>query len=174
MPGRRARTRSVIHRRPTVSQPPDFPGSRRLKRVAKNSGGSAYEGAFEAVGAILIATLLGYWFDEYYETTPNGVLVGAAVGFGAFVLRLFRMGRQLHPEPGADGTATEAAVETAASRNREGRAASGESERQAAGREPHDREEDADRVGTGIGLGLSEALRSDGEESDSERKDEDR
>jgi F0F1-type ATP synthase assembly protein I len=78
-----------------------------LKRAATRSGGGAYEGAFEAVGSILVATGLGYWFDHHYETTPIGVLVGAVVGFAAFVLRLFRLGRQLHPE----GSATEPGAE---------------------------------------------------------------
>ena len=137
-----------------MSQPPDFPGSRRLKRVAKNSGGSAYEGAFEAVGAILIATLLGYWFDEYYDTTPTGVLVGAATGFGAFVLRLFRMGRQLHPEPGADEAADAGERTPTDGGERQG--------------EAQQEQEEADQVGAGIGLGLSDVLRSD-----SDRKDED-
>lgn len=78
-----------------------------MKRAASPSSGGAYEGAFEAVGSILVATGLGYWFDRHYETTPIGVLVGAAIGFAAFVLRLFRLGRQLHPEdsgvePGSD------------------------------------------------------------------------
>jgi hypothetical protein len=127
--------------------------------VAKNSGGSAYEGAFEAVGAILIATLLGYWFDEYYETTPTGVLVGAAIGFGAFVLRLFRMGRQLHPEPGADEAASKRADRTTDSDD-PARTASDEGQQE---------QEEVDQVGSGIGLGLSDVLRSD-----SERKDEDR
>lgn len=133
-----------------MSQPPEYPGRDRLQRIAQgssgsgpggNRGGRAYEGAFEAVGAILIATLLGYWFDEHFETTPKGVLVGAAIGFAAFVLRLVRLGRQLHPtgaEP-ADGQA--------------GREAPGE--RDAAG-------------GPGVEPGLSRAF-DDEEEDDDER-----
>ena len=78
-----------------MSQPPDYPGRKRLHRMASRSAGGAYEGAFEAVGAILIATGLGYWVDQRYETEPTGLLIGAAVGFGAFVLRLFRLGRTL-------------------------------------------------------------------------------
>lgn len=82
-----------------MSQPPEYPGSRRFKRAAtRTSAGGAYEGAFEAVGAILIATGLGYWFDHHYGTTPVGLLVGAVIGFAAFVLRLIRLGRQLYPE----------------------------------------------------------------------------
>ncbi len=97
-----------------MSRPPEYPGSRRFKRAAtRSSGGGAYEGAFEAVGSILVATALGYWFDQHYETTPIGVLVGAAIGFAAFVLRLFRLGRHLHPEePEAEpGTETDATGE---------------------------------------------------------------
>lgn len=91
-----------------MSRPPEYPGSRRLKREANRGSGGAYEGAFEAVGSILVATGLGYWFDHHYETTPIGVLVGAAIGFAAFALRLFRLGRQLHPE----GSSTEPRTET--------------------------------------------------------------
>jgi len=123
-----------------VSKPPEYPGSQRLKRVANRSGGAAYEGAFEAVGAILIATLLGYWFDSHYETTPTGVIVGAIIGFGAFVLRLVKMGRQLHPEDPQAGL-------------EEGAAAI---EEEAEGRE-------TDSVsGPGVGLGLSDVFDPDG------------
>jgi F0F1-type ATP synthase assembly protein I len=57
--------------------------------------GLAYQGAFEAVAAIPIATGIGYWIDASYETGPYGVLIGATVGFAAFVLRLIRLGSQL-------------------------------------------------------------------------------
>ncbi len=88
-----------------MSQPPEYPGSRRLKRAAARAGGGAYEGAFEAVGAIVIAIGIGYWVDTRYETTPTGVLSGAVIGFAAFVLRLVRLGRQLHPDGSGDPAA---------------------------------------------------------------------
>lgn len=95
-----------------MSQPPEYPGQKRLQRMANRSGGAAYEGAFEAVGAILISTLLGYWFDQHYETEPTGTLVGAGIGFAAFVLRLVRLGRTLHGEAEADAAASAAAAPT--------------------------------------------------------------
>lgn len=86
-----------------MSSPPEYPGRRRIEkrveRLSGRSGGGAYEGAFEAVGAILIATLFGYWFDQHFETTPAGLLVGAGIGFAAFVVRLLRLGKQLHGDP---------------------------------------------------------------------------
>lgn len=86
-----------------MSQRPEVPGSRRLKRAASRStGGSAYEGAFEAVGSILISTGLGYWFDQSQGTTPVGLLVGASIGFAAFVLRLVRLGKTLQAEQAAE------------------------------------------------------------------------
>lgn len=92
-----------------MSSPPEYPGRRhlekRVERLSRAPGGRAYEGAFEAVGAILIATLLGYWFDQHYETTPAGVLVGAGIGFAAFVLRLVRLGKQLHGDTTSDAAA---------------------------------------------------------------------
>lgn len=102
-----------------MSHPPEYPGRRRLKRAAASAGGGgAYEGAFEAVGAILVATGIGYWVDHRYGTTPYGVVGGAAIGFAAFVLRLVRLGRQLHPDAIASeqdgGTATNGAGESGA------------------------------------------------------------
>ena len=81
-----------------MSQPPEYPGQKRLKRMASRAGGSAYEGAFEAIGAMLISMFAGYWVDQRFETEPTGVLVGAVVGFAAFVLRLVRLGRKLHAD----------------------------------------------------------------------------
>jgi len=57
--------------------------------------GAAYQGAFESVFAILIGAGLGYWADWGFGTAPAFLLVGLALGFGAFVLRLYRLGRKL-------------------------------------------------------------------------------
>ena len=65
-------------------------GRRRAKRQ-----GLAYQGAFEAVVAILIAAGIGIWIDGRYDTSPYGLLGGLAVGFSSFVLRLVRMGARL-------------------------------------------------------------------------------
>ncbi len=122
-----------------------LPGQKRVERMAtpiRSSGGKAYEGAFEAVGAILIATGLGYWFDQHYETTPIGILVGAAIGFAAFVLRLIRLGKQLHPETEAGSASSPPAAETA-----EG-------------------EHEIENAGPAVGLGLSDVF-----DHDDERKD---
>ena len=93
-----------------MSQPPhhsNLPGTGRLKRAAAAAGGSAYQGVFEAVGSILIALGIGYWIDHQYETAPFGVLGGAVIGFGAFVMRLFRLGKELHPDTLAGAEANE-------------------------------------------------------------------
>jgi len=47
----------------------------------------------EAVLAIVIATLAGYWADAQFGTSPRWLIVGVIVGFGAFVLRLARMAK---------------------------------------------------------------------------------
>ena len=130
-----------------VSSPPGYPGRRHLeKRVERLSGapgGRAYEGAFEAVGAILIATLLGYWFDQHYETTPAGVLVGAGIGFAAFVLRLVRLGKQLH----------------------------GDVDARAAAAEPGAAEEEEANEGPGENPGLADILTEQADETATPRKD---
>lgn len=65
----------------------------------------AYQGAFEAIFAILIAAGFGYWIDASFDTLPFGLLIGTAIGFTAFVLRLLRLGRLL--QEATDEEATE-------------------------------------------------------------------
>jgi len=81
-----------------VSQPPEYPGRQRFKRVAAAAGSDAYQGAFEAVGSVLIGCAFGYWADSYWDTAPVGLLIGVVVGFAAMVLRLIRLGKELHPD----------------------------------------------------------------------------
>ncbi len=52
-----------------------------------------YQGASEAVIAILVAALFGYWIDGYFETSPVFLLIGFAIGFASFTIRLVRLGR---------------------------------------------------------------------------------
>jgi F0F1-type ATP synthase assembly protein I len=56
--------------------------------------GAVYQGGSEAVFAILITAGIGYWLDSRFETTPTFLLIGLAVGFAAFTLRLVRLGRE--------------------------------------------------------------------------------
>lgn len=69
-------------------------GERRARRQ-----GLAYQGAAEAVAAIPIAAGIGYWLDGRFETSPLLLLVGTAIGFASFVMRLLRLGRQLEELP---------------------------------------------------------------------------
>jgi F0F1-type ATP synthase assembly protein I len=52
---------------------------------------SAYQGAIEAVLAVVISGLAGYGVDRRFGTEPAGFLVGMAIGFAAFGLRMWRM-----------------------------------------------------------------------------------
>jgi F0F1-type ATP synthase assembly protein I len=65
-------------------------------RYAYRSMGRAYQGALEAVFAIVVATGAGYWADGAFGSSPWGVLAGATIGFAAFVLRLYRLGMSLN------------------------------------------------------------------------------
>lgn len=80
----------------------DSPG-RGQKADSQLRKGKVYEGAFESVFAILIAGGFGYWADEHFETAPRFLLLGFAIGFGAFVLRLWKLGVALQKT--ADGAA---------------------------------------------------------------------
>ena len=84
-----------------MNRPPEDveAGRRRSKHQ-----GIAYQGAFEAVFAILIATGIGIWVDGRYDTSPYGLSGGLFVGFGSFVVRLVRLGGRLRDLP-QDGEA---------------------------------------------------------------------
>jgi len=57
----------------------------------------------EAVFAIPIAGGLGWWADKSFGTRPVGLLVGLALGFAAFVMRLSTM-RRLVEEASANAS----------------------------------------------------------------------
>ena len=66
--------------------------------------GAVYQGAFEAVFALLIAVGFGYWLDGYFDTAPWLLLIGTAIGFASFTIRLIRLGRWMRDEkPGETG-----------------------------------------------------------------------
>lgn len=81
----------------------DSPPAEQQRRLQA----AAYQGAMEAVFSIVICVGFGYWADSHFETTPRYLLIGAAVGFGAFVLRIMRMrptgDAAPSPETGARG-----------------------------------------------------------------------
>ena len=54
-------------------------------------GTAVYQGALEAVLAIGVAAGIGAWIDHRWGTSPRGLITGTIVGFGSFVLRLWRM-----------------------------------------------------------------------------------
>jgi F0F1-type ATP synthase assembly protein I len=55
--------------------------------------GAVYQGAFEAVFALLIAGGVGAWLDGAFDTAPWLLLIGTAIGFASFTVRLIRLGR---------------------------------------------------------------------------------
>jgi F0F1-type ATP synthase assembly protein I len=76
-----------------TNRPEDTEQSDRWRAARRQ--GLAYQGGVEAVFAILIAAGIGYWADQHFGTSPLYLLIGMAIGFSAFVLRLLRLGRQL-------------------------------------------------------------------------------
>jgi F0F1-type ATP synthase assembly protein I len=68
-------------------------------RSAARKGAIAYQGAMESVLSILVGAGLGYWLDSTLTTTPLFLLLGLAAGFGAFILRMMRLGRRLGEVP---------------------------------------------------------------------------
>jgi F0F1-type ATP synthase assembly protein I len=78
----------------------DAATSRSLGRRAA----SAYQGAIEAVIAVVITTGAGYWLDQRFETSPTFLFVGLGIGFCSFVLRLWRLRPLMEPPPGTPST----------------------------------------------------------------------
>ena len=66
------------------------------KEPSARRDGVAYQGALEAVFAILIAGGIGTWADGHFGTSPWLLILGFVIGFGSFVLRLFQLGRRLN------------------------------------------------------------------------------
>ena len=65
------------------------------KESQTRSKGAVYQGGSEAVFAILIAAGIGYWIDSHFDTAPIGLLIGVAIGFASFTLRMIQLGRQV-------------------------------------------------------------------------------
>jgi F0F1-type ATP synthase assembly protein I len=71
-------------------------GQKRIKGIAESvvsAQAKAYNSVFEAVGAIIIAALMGWFADDYFGTKPRYLIIGVIIGFAAFVLRLMRMAK---------------------------------------------------------------------------------
>lgn len=69
---------------------------------------SAYQGAIEAVVAMVICALAGYWIDGRLGSGPVGLFVGMGIGLAALVVRLLRiqapnLGRPELEPPAAGG-----------------------------------------------------------------------
>jgi len=77
-------------------------GEEERSKRPRSRQAAAYQGAFEAVFAILIAAILGDLADDHFGTAPRYLLVGFAIGFGSFVLRLVKLGRSLQDTPRDD------------------------------------------------------------------------
>ena len=73
----------------------DRRGEEERSKGPRSRQAAAYQGAFEAVFAILIAAVLGDLADDHFGTAPRYLLVGFAIGFASFVLRLVKLGRTL-------------------------------------------------------------------------------
>ena len=65
------------------------------KELQARRRGAVYQGGSEAVFAILIAAGIGYWLDGRLDSAPTFLLIGIAVGFAAFTVRLVRLGREV-------------------------------------------------------------------------------
>lgn len=80
------------------------PVPRRLDRSLRAMGEEsrqAYLGAWEAVLALVIGAVGGYYADTLLGSSPTGTIIGIAVGFAAMVMRLLRLRPPSDP-PGPD------------------------------------------------------------------------
>jgi F0F1-type ATP synthase assembly protein I len=58
---------------------------------------SAYQGAIEAVLAVVICTLGGWWLERRLEIAPWGIFGGMTLGFAAFMVRMWRLRKLMTP-----------------------------------------------------------------------------
>ena len=90
---RRAEALASMRRVPT--DPSSNDPQERTSRQEGRGQAVAYQGAIEAVASIGIGGGLGYFADDHFDTSPFLLLLGFAVGFGAFFVRLTRLRRAL-------------------------------------------------------------------------------
>ena len=83
------------------------PASTPEKDFETRRQGAVYQGAFEAVIALLVAVFAGYWLDDYFDTTPVFLLIGFAIGFTSLTVRLIRLGRWVEDEGAGQGSKSE-------------------------------------------------------------------
>ena len=57
--------------------------------------GRAYQAAFEATFAVVVAGAAGGYADQRFDTAPIFLIAGVLLGFGTFVLRLVRLMNEL-------------------------------------------------------------------------------
>lgn len=76
------------HDRPDGKAASDTEGAAKPEA---RTGGGAYEGGLQAGLAVVISMGFGIWADSYFGSSPIGLFIGLAVGFGAFTLRIWRL-----------------------------------------------------------------------------------
>jgi len=82
----RATERTRQRARPPVPERLD-----RNLRALGQEGRQAYLGAWEAVIALVLGAVGGYYADLLLETRPVGTVIGIVLGFAAMVIRLLRL-----------------------------------------------------------------------------------
>jgi len=66
--------------------------------------GRAYQGAFEATIAVVVAGAAGGYADQRFDTAPMFLIAGVLLGFGTFVLRLVKLMNELAAKTAEGGT----------------------------------------------------------------------
>ena len=72
------------------SSTPSGPGKKPGIRM-----GRAYQAAFEATIAVVVAGAAGGYADQRFDTAPMLLIAGVLLGFGTFVMRLVRLMNEL-------------------------------------------------------------------------------
>jgi F0F1-type ATP synthase assembly protein I len=67
---------------------------------------SAYQGAVEAVVAVVFCAIVGHWADRRLDSEPWGLFTGLVIGFAAFFVRLWRMRGLMETPPGGGDDAS--------------------------------------------------------------------
>ncbi|MGH8311404.1 MAG: AtpZ/AtpI family protein [Steroidobacteraceae bacterium] len=84
-----------MRRVPTDPDPTDPQDDSTAREQQATRQGIAYRGASEAVASIMVGGALGYFADQYFDTSPFLLLIGFVFGFSAFFVRLLRLKRLL-------------------------------------------------------------------------------
>jgi F0F1-type ATP synthase assembly protein I len=73
-------------------------GSEKMAKQDESNWGKAASVGMEVAVGVGLGVLVGYWIDKRLNSSPWGMLIGAALGFAAGIYLLFKEANRANKE----------------------------------------------------------------------------